>query len=138
MTAGGKRKGSGRKEGSATKKTIEIAKKASEAGISPLEVMLENMRWAHSRVNECTLKFLEGDITDGSIDAFKNLLGLRTLAQDCAKDAAPYVHPRLAAMTVGNPDGEELVFRLRDYRNLDDNRKTDRHTEGLPAPIIPA
>lgn len=41
---GGARKGAGRKAGSATKRTREIADKAAEGGITPLEYMLEVMR----------------------------------------------------------------------------------------------
>lgn len=41
---GGKREGSGRPVGSATKRTREIADKAAEEGITPLEYMLQIMR----------------------------------------------------------------------------------------------
>ena len=41
---GGARKGAGRKAGSATKRTREIADKAAENGITPLEFMLDVMR----------------------------------------------------------------------------------------------
>ena len=41
---GGKREGAGRKPGSKTKKTAEIALKAAEEGITPLEYMLNVMR----------------------------------------------------------------------------------------------
>jgi hypothetical protein len=40
---GGKRPGAGRKKGSLTQKTREVAEKAASAGITPLEVMLEAM-----------------------------------------------------------------------------------------------
>lgn len=70
---GGARKGAGRKAGSATTKTREIADKAVAAGISPLEVMLEAMNSFRA----------SGDLEK---------------AASFAKDAAPYVHPRLAAV----------------------------------------
>lgn len=68
---GGKREGAGRKAGGANKKTQEIAAKAMEEGITPLEVMLTTMRdaWA---------------------------AGDKDLARAVAKDAAPYCHARLA------------------------------------------
>jgi hypothetical protein len=68
---GGKREGAGRKKGSLGKKTREIAERAVQEGITPLEVMLETMRdaWA---------------------------AGERDKAISAAKDAAPYVHPKLA------------------------------------------
>lgn len=70
---GGARKGAGRKAGSATQKTRAIADKAAAAGITPLEVMLEAMN-----------SFREsGDLEK---------------AASFAKDAAPYIHPKLAAI----------------------------------------
>lgn len=66
---GGKRPGAGRKPGSATKKTREIAERAAEQGITPLEYMLEVMR-------------------DGEAE--------KSARMDMAKAAAPYIHPRLA------------------------------------------
>lgn len=68
---GGKRAGAGRKPGSATKKTREVAERAAEEGQTPLEFMLETMR-------DLTLDFKD-----------------RAWA---AEKAAPYIHPRLAAI----------------------------------------
>lgn len=70
---GGARKGAGRKVGSSTKKTREIAEKALAEGISPLEVMLEAMRSFHG-------------------------IGDMEKAASIAKDAAPYMHPRLSSV----------------------------------------
>lgn len=71
MARGGKRIGSGRKPGTATRKTREIADKAAAEGVTPLEVMLRAMRehFAAERWDD---------------------------AATVAKDAAPYIHPRLA------------------------------------------
>lgn len=69
---GGRREGAGRKLGSATRKTREIADRAAAGGIMPLEVMLNTMR-AHYDA--------------GRLDE----------AAAFAKDAAPYCHPRLSA-----------------------------------------
>jgi hypothetical protein len=70
---GGKRPGAGRKPGSVTKKTRDIAEKATKDGLTPLEVMLLAMREAHAA---------------GKLDE----------AHAYAKDAAPYMHARLAAV----------------------------------------
>lgn len=78
---GGARKGSGRKAGSATKKTREIADKAAEEGITPLEFMLNVMRTEAS------------DEMDS-----KELAIVWGLRFEAAKAAAPYIHPRLAAV----------------------------------------
>lgn len=71
MARGGVRPGAGRKQGAITKKTRDIAEKASSEGITPLEFMLEVMR-------------------DTKADRAERL--------DMAKAAAPYIHPRLAAV----------------------------------------
>jgi hypothetical protein len=68
---GGKRPGAGRKPGTANVKTREIADKAAAEGITPLEVMLKAMRSFHDA----------GDLEK---------------AAHFAKDAAPYVHAKLA------------------------------------------
>jgi hypothetical protein len=68
--------GSGRKKGSvtpATKRRQEVALKALQEGKTPLDVLLEAMR-----------------------DAYKE--GGAMLAMPFAKEAAPYVHPKLSAI----------------------------------------
>lgn len=87
-TRGGKRPGSGRKPGTSNSKSLEIAKKALTEGITPLEVMLCGMReyydkWQSERDALLRMKYKE-------------------LACESAKDAAPYIHPRLTSMSVGN------------------------------------
>lgn len=77
---GGRRPGAGRKPGSATKKTREVADRAAASGITPLEVMLEAM------------------------ESFRNAGDLEKAAS-FAKDAAPYLHPRLAAVQHAGKDG---------------------------------
>lgn len=73
MARGGKRVGAGRKPGSVTRRTREIAERALKLGTTPLEVMLTAMR-----------KHAEAQRWDE--------------AAAVAKDAAPYMHPRLAAV----------------------------------------
>lgn len=91
MSHGGKRDGAGRKRGAKSKATIEreagiaqIAADAKAAGLTPLEVMLGAMRQAHKR---------------NDWDA----------AARFAKDAAPYMHPRLAAIEHTGKDGKDLI-----------------------------
>jgi hypothetical protein len=75
MPVGGRRPGAGRKLGSKNKRSSRIAIAAARQGITPLEVMLEAMRKHHA---------------DGDLDA----------ASAIAKDAAPYIHPRLNSVQV--------------------------------------
>lgn len=70
---GGARKGAGRPRGAATKRTRAIADRESRKGITPLEVMLTAMR-EHAKKKDW--------------DA----------AASIAKDAAPYMHAKLASV----------------------------------------
>lgn len=80
----------GRAKGVKNAKIREVAERAAKEGITPLEVMINTMRWHW--------------------DADR-----RVEAALVAKDAAPYMHPRLAAMTVGgDPDNPLLVRNLSD------------------------
>jgi hypothetical protein len=90
---GGKRTGSGRKPGSANTKTREIADKAIEDGTTPLEVMLRAMRRhvdAADKLGNGKIKVVDGNVV--------SQLSLLTEAAKIAKDAAPYIHPRLSAV----------------------------------------
>lgn len=80
---GGSRPGAGRKKGSATAKTREIADKAAEEGITPLEYMLQVMRQEPS----------------AELDA-RDMLQAITLRFEAAKAAAPYIHPKLSSVEV--------------------------------------
>jgi hypothetical protein len=55
-------------------------------------------------------------------DQFKHLMaevkkaaGLRELSQGCARDAAPYSHPRLATVEHSGPDGGPLIVEVMRY-----------------------
>lgn len=116
MARGGKREGAGRKPGALTRRTQEVAARAVATGMTPLEVMLENMQHflQVAKDAEATLEGLTAEEFAGQVasdatpeDQFKFLLatvkktaGLRQAAQDAARDAAPYIHSRLSSMTV--------------------------------------
>lgn len=87
MSHGGKRQGSGRKVGSVTKRTREIADKAIKEGVTPLEVMVKIMNDALAIQDIPT-------------------------ALDAAKSAAPYIHPRLQAVEHSGKDGGDIGHRL--------------------------
>lgn len=85
MARGGKRPGAGRKPGTvseATKRRKEIAEEALASGVSPLNVMLTTMRalWGQA-TNEA------GEVVNMSKAMQANIV---------AKDAAPFIHPKLA------------------------------------------
>jgi hypothetical protein len=90
---GGPQPGSGRKPSSLNKKTREIAEKAAEKGITPLEVMLEAMNDAYKI---------------SAIEAFPY-----------AKDAAPFMHARINSvewkgdLTIKGMTDEEVDKKIR-------------------------
>jgi hypothetical protein len=88
---GGSRKGAGRKAGSATKKTREIADRAAEDGITPLEYMLQVMR----------------SELDPELEP-RDRLQAASMRFEAAKAAAPYMHPRLAAIEHTGKDGAPM------------------------------
>ncbi|WP_238878645.1 hypothetical protein [Achromobacter xylosoxidans] len=108
---GGARKGAGRKPGAATKKTREIADKAAAEGITPLEVMLRAMT---ALVDQADALAAGSGAKDKEQTAELNgkavsRIGLLVAAADVAKDAAPYIHPRLAAVEHTGKDGKPLT-----------------------------
>lgn len=140
MPRGGKRENAGRKPGSTTQKTREIADKAAKEGILPLDVMLNNMRFYYERAEVAFNKLLDGvlpaeviaaegqgKIADDDkpltvIDVLKLVLSLRERAEVAAKDAAPYLHPRINSIEAGGGGGEEhvpLAERLAAYERED-------------------
>ena len=112
---GGARKNAGRKPGSASKKTRDVANKAAESGLTPLEVMLDNMTFAHTEAHRVLGNLVQvgAEIPD-AFDQYKELLRFRGMAQECAKDAAPYIHPKLSAVELTGKDGGgiEVVGRI--------------------------
>jgi len=95
---GGRRPGAGRKKGSATKRTRAIADRAAREGITPLEVMLKTMRALVAkaeRLGRAKTKPEKGSASP---------LELMVEAAAVAKDAAPYMHPRLSAVEHSGPN----------------------------------
>lgn len=97
----GERRG-GRKQGTANKRTREIADKAAAEGITPLEVMLEEMRLMHKVVTESrATKGFDPSVLVAQVSELRAL----------AHAAAPYIHPRLQSSTVKG-EGEGGAVKL--------------------------
>lgn len=126
MARGGKREGAGRPTGALTERTRAVAERALAEGKAPLEVMLDNMRHFQQVAldAEATLEGLTADEFAGQItgmtpeEQFKTLLaqvkktaGFRQLAQECARDAASYMHPKLAAVEHTGRNGGPIEVR---------------------------
>lgn len=128
---GGKREGAGRKVGSVTKRTRELAEKALASGKAPLEIMLDNMRHfqqvaldAEATIEGLTASEFSEQIQHGASpeEQFKFLLaqvkktaGFRQLAQECARDAAPYIHPKLSTIAHTGEDGGPVQIVLKQF-----------------------
>jgi len=116
-TKGGARPGSGRKEGSLTKRTREIAEVAAAQGITPLEVMMSAMMALYKEAANCSREINKhddhGDKADEHDDGHdtmitENRIKLLNMAATIARHAAPYVHPRLSAIEHTGKDGAPL------------------------------
>src|SRR5262245_42490042 len=108
------RKTGGRKRGTPNKKTAERLEQIRATGKDPLDVMLANMRWADERAAEllAELHALDRSEDARALDLFRDVLRFRELAQSCARDAAPYVHPKLAQIAKAGFDGGPIVRRI--------------------------
>jgi len=90
----------GRKKGTPNKATAERQAQVAATGKTPLEIMLENARWAYDKALKLTA-VLSGPNTPQGEEAqaiMQEILKFRDVAQRYASAAAPYVHPRLAAI----------------------------------------
>jgi hypothetical protein len=101
-THGGPGRGGGRKKGSLSKRTVAlraIADKALASGITPLEVMLDNMRFYYSEADDLLAKIVTNEKpTIQLLEALNTLRSFRAEAEKCAVDAAPYMHPKLSTI----------------------------------------
>ena len=111
---GGARPGAGRKEGSLTKRTREIAEVAAAQGITPLEIMMSTMMALYKEAGNCSRDHHDhGDKADDHDDGLtamitENRIKLLNMAATIARHAAPYVHPRLSAIEHTGKDGAPL------------------------------
>ena len=90
MAKGGARSGAGRKPGGKNTKSREIADRAASEGITPLEVMLKAMRVSYAGYEAAAVE----------VGKEEQAIGCLMKASEVAKDAAPYIHPRLASVDV--------------------------------------
>jgi hypothetical protein len=77
-------RGAGRRPGSRNRRSVELEKAVAETGKTPLQVLLDTMR-----------HYLE--------------VGDRDKAAIFAKDAAPYVHPKITSISVGGQPGASPI-----------------------------
>lgn len=97
MARGGARPGAGRKVGSVTRKTREIADAAASGGVTPLEFMLNRMRDEEAPMAE---------------------------RLDMAKASAPFIHPRLSSVEA-KVQGDMRATVRKIERTIVDPQPTD-------------
>lgn len=132
----------GRSKGALNKRTAAlraIADKAIETGITPLEVMLTNMRFYVAEIEKLLASFHNGKTSPAELPRIlKTLVEFRDKAQACAVDAAPYVHPKLASHTIsGDPNAPlEVVHIIEHVVTSDSVHKIERaRSDRVPATI---
>jgi len=100
----GKKTG-GRQAGTPNKASAARQAEVAASGVTPLEVMLANMRFHHRQAEELLELLSAAESPEAKIQILGEASRHRQMAQDCAKDAANYVHPKLASVQHGgDPD----------------------------------
>lgn len=109
------------------RKTLETTKRLLDSGEpTPLEVMIANMKFYDEEAGKLMQKLLttkNGEPgPDGKpikkttkqvkeeLQMLKAISGLRSNAQECARDAAPYMHSKLQSVSLGNK--EDKPFKI--------------------------
>jgi hypothetical protein len=122
----------GRTRGTPNKATAAREAEIAASGKTPLEVMIEVMRFHHDEAQKLIARLTAGELPlpaddDAGADsplvqALRQVVGMATLALDAAKAAAPYVHPRAALPASDDGDDEHvpLAERLAYYQRRDD------------------
>lgn len=113
---GGARPGAGRPKGSAKPlaKTQELVRLYREDGKElPVDVLLKDMRFYYDLSQEKLPQLFADELTPKEkARIFRAIDSLKTKAHACAIAAAPYIHPKLAAMALSNPDGGPVQVAL--------------------------
>ena len=125
MPKGGARKGTGPKPGSHTNRaTILTRRKAAsiiESGISPLDVMMANLRFWHQEIGlmeagiRKTVPMAKGDslLQVERTPLIDRFFEAKDTLQDVACETAPYIHPRVSPIA-GDAGGMRDLTKLTD------------------------
>lgn len=113
----------GRPPGKAAEKkygtVLEVLKSDEMEGLTPIAVMLKNMKFYHDRAESLSDKLAEladkmtpeqlaagGKELMRMLELINKVGDFRLKSQACAADAAPYAHPRLSAIAVKVDNGD--------------------------------
>jgi hypothetical protein len=115
MAGGGSKPGErrgGRQKGTPNKASAARQAEVAASGVTPLEVMLDNMRSAYRRALELEkqLEDLQPEELEPRLQLMGEIARQRLIAQKCAADAANYVHPKLANTSHANDPDHPLII----------------------------
>jgi hypothetical protein len=88
----------GRQKGVPNRKTQALLEEAEAKGTTPLEVMLRVMRYFLDRADVCE-------------DKDERSMCMERASEHASK-AAPYLHPKLSSIEVGNQNGMPFVIEI--------------------------
>lgn len=123
MPRGGARTGPniGRPKGSVNKRNAAIAQIAAKEGVTPIEAMLIGMRYHYEKAQQAN-DTLAVDPETGEVIAAPRAYHYEAMLE-FARQAAPYIHPRLATVEVSGPAGGAIEHTMthtdREKRALD-------------------
>lgn len=97
-TRGGKQPGAGRPKGAVSRRTQDLIDRCASEGVMPLDVFLNDMRYFYN-LGENKMRVAE-ETAPGNKQAkeFRAATALKEIARECARDAAPFLHPKLASL----------------------------------------
>lgn len=95
---GGERAGAGRPKGAPSKRTQEAIDKAIGDGLTPLQVLMDGMRWYQELAEREHAKIKGKEFLEENEELFKVIKDLKNNARDYATAAAPYSHAKLSSI----------------------------------------
>lgn len=109
---GGARPGSGRPKSGKETRTQELIKKAIEGGKTPVDVLINNMRYYDTLACDAILQVENAQSAKNKARLFRVVKELTGLAKDYAVSAAPYIHPKLNAISAPSGGPIELALKV--------------------------
>lgn len=88
------KRGRGRPKGAPNKASPQREKRIAASGITPVDLMIEAMRWHHGEVHKA--------LRSRGPDRLAKIAAHYADAVSVAADVAPYVHPKLQSVLHGN------------------------------------
>ena len=144
--SGGQRPGAGRKPGRGVTRTqVKIAVEIAERlGVQPIQIMLEQMTYAQRKWQEAKTDIEAGRGSAEFLEMRREQMNyFFTAAHDRAIAAAPYLHPRIASITLeGNPENpvqvQHAINELAEMLDEIARAKSAKVINAEPTKLVPA